>query len=323
MMTQVYTLEQIKAVIKDLPLTQMISDGFQAYSKGDVVVPPVGELNFADPPGDTHIKYGYIKDKETYVIKIASGFYKNPELGLPSSTGMMLVFYQKTGMLKAILLDEGYLTDVRTAVAGSICTHRLITGPVQTIGIIGTGIQARFQLEYLKSVTPCRTVLVWGRSQSKVEAYQKDMQTLGFNIIPQQTPAEVAAGASLIVTTTPSVQPLLMADDIQPGTCVVAMGSDTETKQELDADILAKADVVVADSISQCRVRGEISKALATGALQEDDIVELGQLLSNPERLSIQETDICVADLTGVAVQDIQIATAVCEALELQKKESV
>jgi ornithine cyclodeaminase len=320
-MTCIYSLDQIKAVVRDLPLTSIISEGFKAYSKGDVIVPPVGELNFDNPPGDTHIKYGYIKNHETYVIKIASGFYKNPEIGLPSSTGMMLVFYQKTGMLKAILLDEGYLTDIRTAVAGSISATCLTGKPVKGIGIIGTGTQARFQLTYLKAVTSCRQVYIWGRTQEKMDLYKADMERLGFEIIPQQTPAEVAAHASLIVTTTPSDRPLLHAADIKPGTCIVAMGSDTETKQELDVDILAKADVVVADAISQCRVRGEISKALARGKIKETDIIELGDLLENPAKVKVKNADICVADLTGVAVQDIQIATAVCDALSSKIKE--
>jgi len=320
-MTRIYHLDQIKTVINDLPLPHIISDGFKAYSRGEVIVPPVGELTFDNPPGDTHIKYGYIKNHETYVIKIASGFYKNPDIGLPSSSGMMLVFYQKTGLLKAILLDEGYLTEVRTAIAGSISATCLMNKPVKGIGIIGTGNQARFQLTYLKSATSCRQVYVWGRTPQKIDAYKADMERLGFEITPLETPAEVAAHASLIVTTTPSDHPLLHAADIKPGTCIVAMGSDTETKQELDAEILAKADVIVADSIFQCRDRGEISKALAQGKIKESDIIELGDLLENPAKVTVKNTDICVADLTGVAVQDIQIATAVCDALSLKTEE--
>ena len=73
-----------------------------------------------DPPGDVHIKYGYIKGHDYYVIKIASGFYGNKEFGLPPGNGMMLMFSQKTGEPVAIQYDEAYLTDIRTAVAGTI-----------------------------------------------------------------------------------------------------------------------------------------------------------------------------------------------------------
>jgi ornithine cyclodeaminase len=76
-MTKIYTLEQIKRAVETMNFSTEIEQGFVAYSNGQVVVPPVGELIFEDPPGDTHIKYGYIKEDDHYVIKIASGFYQN------------------------------------------------------------------------------------------------------------------------------------------------------------------------------------------------------------------------------------------------------
>ena len=112
--------DQIIQVIENIDLISSIEKGFIEYSNGNSVVPPVGELLFDKPKGDVHIKYGYIKNDEYYVVKIASGFYDNPSLGIPSSQGLMLLFNQKTGQLVSVLLDEGYLTDVRTAVAGAI-----------------------------------------------------------------------------------------------------------------------------------------------------------------------------------------------------------
>ncbi|MCP4721651.1 MAG: ornithine cyclodeaminase family protein, partial [Desulfobacteraceae bacterium] len=103
--------------------------------------------------------------------------------------------------------------------------------------------------------------------------------------------------------------------DIRPGTHITAMGSDTPQKQELDSNILKKADLVVADSISQCRERGEISRALAAGDLTKDKILELGQVIQSPTPARTSNRQITVADLTGVAVQDVQIASAVYKAL--------
>ena len=119
-MTRIVNLEEIKEIVKTHDISSFIEQGFEAYSKGLVIVPPVGELIFDDPPGDTHIKYGYIKNDDYFVIKIASGFYENYKLDLPTGSGLMLLFSQKTGNLECILLDEGYLTDVRTALAGQI-----------------------------------------------------------------------------------------------------------------------------------------------------------------------------------------------------------
>ena len=314
-MTQIYTLEQIKSACENLSFLESIEAGFAAYSRGEVVVPPVGELSFNIPKGDTHIKYGYLKNSDTFVVKIASGFYDNPKLGLPSNSGLMLVFSQKTGILQAILLDEGFLTDVRTAVAGQIAAKYLAPSKISSIGILGTGIQARMQAIYLKDITKCRTLVVWGRSDESLDRYKEEMETQGFTVETTKSPALVAQHCNLIVTATPSRTPLLFRDMIHSGTHITAMGADTSFKQELETSILRRADLVVADSLEQCRVRGEISKALADKSISAAHLTELGSVISQTAPGRQSEDQISVADLTGVAVQDIQIANAVCAEL--------
>ena len=124
-MTKIFSLDQIKSVLNFGDIIHSIAEGFVLYSERNVVVPSVGHLRFEDPPADVHIKYGYIKGDDFYVIKIASGFYQNPALGLPSSNGLMLVFDRRNGELVSVLLDDGYLTDLRTAVAGAIAAKYL------------------------------------------------------------------------------------------------------------------------------------------------------------------------------------------------------
>lgn len=126
-------------------------------------------IRLDNPPGDVHLKYGYIQGDAYYVIKIASGFYENQKLGLPSSNGLMLLFCQKTGELLSILLDEGYLTDLRTATAGAIAAKYLAPRKVNCIGIVGTGTQARLQLRNLKRITDCRNVIVWGPHKQELD----------------------------------------------------------------------------------------------------------------------------------------------------------
>jgi ornithine cyclodeaminase len=314
-LAHIFDLDQIKKVISTLNVTEDIEAGFIAYSQNQVVVPPVGELTFEAPPGDTHIKYGYIKDDDYFVIKIASGFYDNPKIGLSSSSGLMLLFSQKTGVLVSVLLDEGYLTNVRTAMAGEISAKYLAPKNIGCIGILGTGIQARMQVEYLKSITDCKHIIVWGRHQESLAAYKSDMEELGYEVQTTREAADVAGSCNLIVTATPATSPLLQANQIRPGTHITAMGSDTPGKQELDPEILQKADIVVADSIEQCMVRGEIHVASAAGLLKKEDIFELGNVIADKKLQRISDDQITVADLTGVAVQDIQIAKAVHEAL--------
>ncbi len=312
-MTTIIGLEAIKSVLGNIDVVAAMEHGFIQYSNGNTVVPPVAELLFEQPPGDVHIKYGYIKNDPYYCIKIASGFYDNPKLGIASSQGMMLLFNQKTGQSVAVLLDEGYLTDIRTAAAGTLAAKYFAPKTVAAIGIIGTGIQAKLQLAYLKKVTSCTNVWVYGRSKEKMKDF---IQSMGapYEINMASSPAEVAAHCNLIVTTTPSTTPLLQAKDIRPGTHITAMGSDTSEKQELDAEILAMADLVIADSLPQSKSRGEIFQATKAGILAEEKIVELGTAIQNPALQRTDENQISVVDLTGVAVQDIMITQAVYDA---------
>tara|TARA_B100001750_G_scaffold43730_1_gene31937 strand:- start:10152 stop:11108 length:957 start_codon:yes stop_codon:yes gene_type:complete len=311
----VFGLEQIKQVLPDLDLFPLIKDGFKAYSSGRTVVPPVGELIFDDPPGDVHIKYGYIKGDDYFVIKIASGFYENSELGAASSQGgMMLLFDQYTGREKGVLVDECHLTNVRTAVAGAICAEALAPGQVRSIGVLGTGVQARMQVSYLSTVTKCRQVKVWGRNEQKMFKYQNEMRKEGWQVETCTDPGYVAASCDLIITATPTKTPLLRDIDVSKGTHITAMGSDSPGKQELETGILEKADLIVADSILQCRERGEIVHGLSEGVINEKDIIELGAILDEKASGRTSDDQITIADLTGVAVQDIQIAKAVFEA---------
>ena len=310
----ILTLEQIKKALPSVDLMHEIELGFVAYSRGEAVVPPVGELVLEDPPGEVHIKYGYLQGDAYYVIKIASGFFANAALGLPTSNGMMLMFSQQTGQPVAALLDEGYLTDIRTAIAGAISAKYLAPKNVTRIGIVGTGMQAKLQLEYLTPVVDCRDVLVWGRDQVHLDKYTEQMATQGFDVRTTLDIAEISKSCNLIVTTTPATAPLLTGQ-LQPGTHVTAIGSDTPHKQEVASSILQMADLVVADSIPQCLERGEIHHALKARVIEEANIVELGSIIAGDIDGRTSDEQITVADLTGVAVQDIQISKAVFESI--------
>lgn len=309
-MTTIIDKKTIQSIVRDLDVVSAMEKGFIDYSNGKTVVPPVGELLFEKENGEAHIKYGYIKEDDFFVIKIATGFYNNPKIGLPSSQGMMLVFNQKTGEPVAVLLDEGMLTDIRTAAAGALAAKYFAPKKVNAIGIIGTGIQAKLQLNYLKDIVDCRSVWVWGRNKAKAEAFQQQMQG-DFEIKIAALTAEVAQNCNLIVTTTPAEAPLLFAKDIQPGTHITAVGADTHQKQELESTILQQADLVISDSIPQSKSRGEIYKATQNGVLDESKVVELGVAIQDAALQRKNDDQISVADLTGVAVQDIMISVAV------------
>jgi ornithine cyclodeaminase len=315
-MPAVISLAEIEKALGSLDPLPLIEEGFVAYSRGEVVVPPVGEMVFEDPPGDVHIKYGYIKGDDWYVVKIASGFYDNPKAGLPSGDGLMLLFSRRTGALDTVFLDRGHLTNVRTAAAGAVAARCLARRRVRTVGILGAGVQGRMQLEYLRKVREFEEAVVWGTGRDELETYRRDMEARGFAVRTTLDAEEVAASADLIVTCTPSTRPLLKAGWIRPGTHITAVGSDTPEKQELEAAVLAKADRVVVDSLSQSELRGEAFRAVGAGAIGRDSLVELGRVIAEEGLRRAAEDEITVADLTGVAVQDIQICKAVRAALD-------
>lgn len=309
----------IENLIEGVDLSSLIVKGFIAYSKGKVVVPPIGELTFKDPPGDVHIKYGYIKGDRYYVIKIASGFWENDKYGIPNGQGMMLLFNQKTGQPEALLHDEAILTDIRTAVAGQICASSM-ANEINCIGVIGTGVQARLQVEYLQSITQCRDIAVWGRNSDKVRKYKKDMEGKGFIVTIKSTVKDVCKVCNLILTTTASKDPIIFKEDLQPGTHITAVGADAVGKRELGDGVINLANTVAADSLVQCIERGEISYALSKNEIKKDQICELGHILSGKSVGRKNINHITIADLTGVAVQDVQIATAVFESYLEKRK---
>ena len=311
---------EIKHLLDDVDLVSPIREGFIQYSKGKCVIPPVGELLFNNPPGDVHIKYGYITDEKYYVIKIASGFPKNEKLNISNGQGMILLFDQKTGTPLITLLDDAILTDIRTAIAGQICAE-MFTNKIKSIGVIGTGRQARLQVIYLKNITNCRTVNVWGRSKKKSQKYKDDLLKFGFDVRVSKSVKELAEKSNLIITTTSSEKPILHEGDIKLGTHITAVGADTALKRELDISILNRADLIIADSISQCKVRGEISHALLKNIISSDEIIELGSILSGKRQGRTSKDQISVVDLTGVAVQDLQIAKAIYEKYLREKNE--
>jgi ornithine cyclodeaminase len=325
-MPRVVELEEIKRLIDTPQLIQAIEDGFVLYSDGKVVVPPVGFLHFDDPPGDVHIKYGFVKGDDFYVLKMASGFYKNAALGQPVADGLILVLSQKTGHLQFILLDKAWLTDMRTAAAGAVAARHLAASAIHRIGIVGTGVQARMQLELLKDVVDCHRCLIWGRDAKKTQRLIEDLeasktiQDWGLELSAASSIDELVSGCNLIVTTTSARQALIRADRVTRGTHITAMGSDDHGKQELEAELLGRADLVVADSVTQCVDHGECFHAVKGGMIREESIRELGNVIKNPKLGRTSDDQITVADLTGVAIQDIQIAKMVCRALDSRGK---
>ncbi len=294
--------------------TQRLEEGFIAFSNGQVQAPPTQAFQFSANNGDCCIKSAFVEGSDTFTVKVSTGFYDNPGKGLPSNDGLMLVCCAHTGRPLALLQDEGWLTAVRTALAGRIVARLLAPSQVTAIGILGTGLQARLQLQHLMPVTACRRVIVWGRGEQQLAAFQEHANALGFQVTLTHDPQHVAEGANLIVSATPSRQPLLRREWLRPGTHITAVGADAPGKQELDPALVASADRLIVDSIRQCSHYGEVAHAVRAGLIDEQRLGELGHLLQGHIPGRSDEREVTLADLTGVAVQDAQIARCVLQA---------
>ena len=316
MMPVTLNWDQIEPLIAKMDINDAMKKAFIEYSKGNAVIPPVGELIMHQPPGEVHIKYGYIKGGSHYVIKIASGFPQNQKENIKPGQGMMLLFDIQTGIPEAILIDDANLTDIRTAIAGAITSQALSNNNIESFTIIGTGLQARYQAIYVAELMNIKKVRVWGRDPAKTDQVKKDLS--GLDVNAEEDLENLVKESRLIITTTSSKEPLIQSDWVKPGTHITAVGSDTPEKCELDPNILSMADLVVADSLEQNLIRGEIHQAVKRSLINSQSIVELGEIFAGLKPGRINDDFITVADLTGVAVQDLVIAKAVLRA----KKES-
>ncbi len=300
----------------DLDLAvQRIEEGFVAFSNGKVQVPPVQMFAFAAANGDCCIKAAFIEGSETFTVKVSTGFYDNPGKGLPSNDGLMLVLSASNGQPLALLQDQGWLTGMRTALAGRIAARLMAPREVHAIGILGTGMQARMQLEQLRPVTACRRVIVWGRNDAELASYNDFAAELGFDVQVTREAKTLAEGANLIVCTTPSRAALLDSEWVRPGTHITAVGADAPGKLELDPLLVARADRIIVDSVVQCRQYGEVSHALKAGLIEEAQLGEIGALLDGRIVGRTSDDEITLVDLTGVAVQDAQIALCALQSL--------
>ncbi len=309
-MVRIVELEAIRRAVDPRAARIALRDGFIAYSAGAVQMPAVGELRFDEPPGEVHVKLGHKRGDTHFVIKVASGFYDNVRHGLPNQDGALLVHEKRTGRLAAVLLDQGWLTDLRTALAGALVAELLAPPDVQRIGVVGTGVQARLQVEQLADVIPCRNLTVWGRHHTHAEQFSRDFSARGYDVRAATGIAELAE-CQLVVTASAATAPVLR--QVSPGTHVTAVGCDSPHKHEVAPDVFRVAELVVADSIGQCLERGDLHHAVAAGAIHAEQAIELGTLLANPPVRT--PAAITLADLTGLAVQDICIAQHVLENL--------
>ncbi len=293
---------------------QAVAEGFIRLSAGEVNLPPALRIDFPAVEGEVDVKTAVIQGWDSFAIKVASGFFQNNALGLPTGNGLMLVLSAVTGEPQAILLDNGYLTDLRTALAGALAAQ--VLAPQHTVvGVIGSGMQARYQIRALQLVRSFNELHVYGIDPRSTNTYAQEISMeMNMPVIVHDNPRSLVEQCNLVVTTTPSHSPYLKAEWLHPGLHITSMGADAPYKQELDAQIFQHAEIMVCDARQQCAQLGELHHALKQGILADlTSVRELGELLAGKHPGRTNEEQITLCELTGVGVQDTAIARYVMQ----------
>ncbi|WP_424983950.1 cyclodeaminase [Maritalea sp. S77] len=307
---------------RDLTLGRTMNDlvekAFAALASGEVIMPPIMSMDLPQANAEVDVKTAVIPGFDHFAIKVSPGFFDNPKLGLPSLNGLMMLLSAKTGLASAVFLDNGYLTDLRTAAAGGVAARHLAPKQVDIAGVIGTGVQARLQIIAAHVERPFKKVLVWGRNRDHAEACARDIELeIDVDAVVADSAEQVVRQSQLVATTTPSREPLIDADWLHPNLHITAMGSDQEGKNELDPEIVAQADIYVCDRVGQCETMGELRTALETGNWPKGKTPpELGEIIVGSAASRTTDASITICDLTGTGAQDTAIAN---HAFELAK----
>ena len=282
---------------------------YPVISAGRASMPPIMRIDVPEHRGEVDIKSAYLPGWPGIAVKLSAGFFDNPARGLPSLGGLMVVLDTETGVPQAVLFDNGWLTDLRTALAGAVAADQLARPDATRVTVFGAGVQAHLQLQALAGVRPLAHVTVWARRPEAAEVLADRIgDELGVPTTVASSRSAAVELADILVTTTPSDQPLVDVAMLRPGLHVTAIGSDAEHKQELAADVVRTADLFVCDRIAQSRRLGELRAAVAAG-FDPADAVELGTVIAGEHPGRRHPEDVTVCDLTGTGAQDTAIAT--------------
>lgn len=312
---KIVSLKEIKKVLDIKKSIDVVKRGFMDYSKGLIDFPNPMQILFLDDndklKGDCHVKSAKGRGEKYFVIKIASGFYGNLDIGKDVNSGIVVVLSALTGEVVALLNDNGYLTTHRTAAAGALAASLKTTTPKDTLGIVGTGSQAKMQAIYITKYLGLKSVLVYGRSFEKAKKLCKKLEKHNIKAKTCKSIKKLCHNSSIVVTTTPSQSPILEFKDLPKSLHIVAVGADSPGKIELESKILSKANLIVTDDHVQCLSHGEYGHFVKKYSVKKHNDIPLGYMLEKNKK--IEKNGISIVDLTGIGAQDLAIATYVLD----------
>jgi len=309
--TYLISASQIEAVFGMPDAVRAVEEAFRLYGEGEVQMPPKLYLTFEK--GDLRCMPVYIPSLGIAGVKNVNVHPANRRL--PTVMALISLVDPDSGFPLAVM-DGTYITALRTGAAGAVAARHLARQDAEVAGFVGAGRQAETQLEGLMIVRPSiRRVLVCDLDEGRADRFCR-MCARRYGVEATPASARQAAGADIVVTTTPSRRPVVRDEWVRPGAHINAIGADAPGKQELDPAILRRARVVI-DEWAQASHSGEVNVPLARGELRREDIAcEIGELVAGRSAGRTSAREITVFDSTGLAVQDVCCAHAVLRKME-------
>ena len=294
-------LDELQQVVDHDLAYGAVRTALDAIAADAIDMPNESALKLRDG-GEIHIKGGRLISQPYIVFKVAAGGFASE-----GNAGCSILLDAETGAPAILLNDRGWLTEMRTAASGAVAADLLAVDGDLNVAILGTGIQARYQLEALKVRRNLTSVRVWGRSSAKTRALADEVGAVACASIE-----DAVVDADLVVTTTSATEPILLGHHLRPGMHITAMGSDMAGKRELAAEVLAQADIIAGDDPSHCALVGELQHAPE----HLERTVGLALLSANTSTMRRSRADISVADLCGLGAYDAAIACAALAQLQ-------
>jgi alanine dehydrogenase len=320
--TKIMLILKRKEVEKILPLREIkkvinvVEKAFFDFSQGITQMPPKMYLIFKEFDGDLRIMPSFSKRFLMAGTKIVNVHPQNQKKGLPSVMAVIVLNDPKTGMPLA-LMDGTWITALRTGAASAVATKYLSRKDAKTLGVVGAGFQAITQIAAISKVRRLKEILVYDIREEAIERLARVLAKERIKI--KKGRLEVICQKDILVTATPSREPVVKKEWIKPGVHINAIGADAPGKEELDPDIL-KGSKIVVDSWEQASHSGEINVPLAKGLIKKEDIYgELGEIVSGKKPGREREEEITIFDSTGLAIQDLYTASLVYKEAKRKK----
>jgi ornithine cyclodeaminase/alanine dehydrogenase-like protein (mu-crystallin family) len=318
-LVRILTEGDVAALLDPNDCLVAVEEAFRQHAAGRA--PPPGVLGVRGTDGGFHIKAGLLDlGRRYFAAKVNGNFAGNAERGLPRIQGVIVLSDGDDGSPLAIL-GSAEVTRLRTAAATALAARLLARADASVVTMCGCGAQAPAQLVALARVRPLRQVFAFDRDAERARSFAREQGArLGVAIVPTDDLRAAAQKSAIVVTCTPSREPILFGDFLAAGTFVAAVGADSSEKQELAPELLAAATVVT-DVTEQCATIGDLHHALAGGQMSRNDVyAELGEVVAGKKLGRRSEDEIIVFDSTGMALQDVAAAAAAFERAEVTSR---